>query len=221
MKRRTLLIFVVVSLMSWALVGCGLFGSKGEKSAQELAADGVEAFERGKYRDALESFQQLKDWYPFSKFAILADLKIADSHYYLEEYLDAVFAYEEFENLHPRNEAIPYVIYQIGRCYFEQIDSIDRDQANTRKALESFSRLRQRFPENEYALRAQEHITECLKQLAGHDLYVGRFYFKQERYRAAKVRLERVINEYPDLGYNEEARELLKKSEAELAKAAD
>ena len=83
-------------------------------SAQELAWDGMDAYEDGDYKDAIEYFQKLKDWYPFSKYAILAELKIADAHYHLKQYDEAIFAYEEFEKLHPRNEAVPYVIYQIG-----------------------------------------------------------------------------------------------------------
>ena len=95
-----------------------LFGSEETGTAQELAWDGMDAYEDGNYKDAIEYFQKLKDWYPFSKYANLAELKIADSHYHLEEYDEAIFAYEEFEKLHPRNEAIPYVIYQIGRSYY-------------------------------------------------------------------------------------------------------
>ncbi|MCK5418284.1 MAG: outer membrane protein assembly factor BamD, partial [Desulfobacterales bacterium] len=110
-------------------------------SAQELAWDGMDAYENGKYLKAIEKFQKLKDFYPFSKYAILAELKIADAHYQREEYEEAIFEYENFERLHPRNEAIPYVIYQIGRCYFDQIDTTDRDQTSARKALEAFQRL--------------------------------------------------------------------------------
>ena len=90
-------------------------GQESTGSAQQLAWDGMDAYEDGDYTIAIEHFQQLKDWYPFSKYAILAELKIADSQYHLKNYEEAIFAYEEFEKLHPRNEAIPYVIYQIGR----------------------------------------------------------------------------------------------------------
>ena len=93
-------------------------------------------YERGDYSRAIEKFEKLKDWFPFSRYAILAELKIGDANYNLERYQEAIFAYEEFEKLHPRNEAIPYVIYQIGRCYFDQIETIDRDQNSARKALE-------------------------------------------------------------------------------------
>ncbi|MBW1694511.1 MAG: outer membrane protein assembly factor BamD, partial [Deltaproteobacteria bacterium] len=123
--------FIVIGVLILLLCsGCNtlkkswksIFGENLAESAQMLAWDGMDAYEDGNYSAAIDNFQQLKDWYPFSKYAILAELKIADSNYHLKRYEEAIFAYEEFEKLHPRNEAIPYVIYQIGRCYFDQID---------------------------------------------------------------------------------------------------
>jgi tetratricopeptide (TPR) repeat protein len=138
MKR---LLLVCLSLLLMSVSGCAWFESKEEKSAQELVQDGVDYFEAGKYKKAVESFEKLRDWYPFSRYAILAELKIADAYFNLESYADAIFAYEEFEQLHPRNEAIPYVVFRIGRSYFNQIDTIDRDQSNAAKALETYLRL--------------------------------------------------------------------------------
>ena len=124
MMKRMLLAGVSALLIC---SGCAWFEpNEEEKSAQELVQDGVESFDDGKYKAAIESFEKLRDWYPFSKYAILAELKIADAYFNLESYADAIFAYEEFEQLHPRNEAIPYVIYRIGRSYFDQIDTTDR-----------------------------------------------------------------------------------------------
>ena len=180
-------------------------GKEETGSAQQLAWDGMDAFEDGDYNNAVENFQQLKDLYPFSKYAILAELKIADAHYHLEQYEEAIFAYEEFEKLHPRNEAIPYVIYQIGLCYFDQIDTIDRDQTPARKALETFQRLNKQFPEDQYARSAAEHIPKCLKSLAGNDYYIGVFYYKSKHYKAALNRFMSVLSNYPDVGYHQEA----------------
>ena len=106
-------------------------------------------------------------FYPFSKYAILAELKIADAHFRLEEYEDAIFAYESFESLHPRNEAIPYVIYQIGLCYFKQVDTIDRDQTTAKKALDTFGRLKKQFPNSPYTRNAGSRVKKCLKSLVG------------------------------------------------------
>jgi outer membrane protein assembly factor BamD len=195
-----------------------IFGIEDGGTAQELAWDGMDAYENGKYKKAIEKFQQLKDYYPFSKYAILAELKIADSHYQLKQYEEAIFAYENFEQLHPRNEAIPYVIYQIGRCYYDQIDTPDRDQTSAQKALEAFQRLIKQFPRDKYSTRAAEHIKAAQKSLAGHDYAVGVFYYKTKHYKAALHRFMSIISDYPDVGYHQKALEYIARCEASIDK---
>ncbi len=194
---------VIHGLLALALLllsGCAWFETRQEKTATQLAADGMTAYERGKYRDAIESFEKLRDWYPFSKYAALAELKTADSYFHLGEYDEAMYAYETFERLHPRNEAVPYVIYQIGRCHFDRMESVDRDQTATRKALEAFNRLKQSHPDSPYAEKADAHIQECYRNLAGHEFYVGMFYFKSKHYKTAISRFQSVLDDYPDVG---------------------
>ena len=203
MKKLLTLLLVAAIILSG---GCSLFKkAKDERPAHILAETGMAAYRDGSYRKAIENFEQLRDWYPFSKYSILAELKIADAYFKLEEFEDAAVAYEEFENLHPRNEAIPYVVYQIGRCHFDRIDTVDRDQNQTRRALETFQRLISRYPNDPYALKAREHERDCYKSLAGHDLYVGKFYFKTHHYKAALGRFLSVVNNYPDVGIQYEA----------------
>ena len=214
MKRILFLIFISL----FVLTSCAWFETKEEKPANELAYDGMDYFNEGKYRKSIEQFEKIRDWYPFSKFAILAELKIADAHYELKEYEEAIFAYEEFENLHPRNEAIPYVIYKIGRCYFDQIDTVDRDQTSAKKAFDTFQRLNRQFPENQYANRADGHIKKSLKSLAGHDLYVGLFYFKSKHYKAALNRFKSILSNYPDVGVHQKALQYIALCEASLTK---
>ena len=196
-------------------------GKEFSGSAQQLAWDGMDAYEDGDYKDAIEQFQQLKDWYPFSKYAILAELKIADSHYHLKNYDEAIFSYEEFEKLHPRNEAVPYVIYQIGRCYFDQIDTIDRDQKPARMAYATFQRLDKQFPNDKYARSGAEHITTCVRSLVGNEYYIGVFYYKSKHYKAALSRFMTVLSDYPDVGYHQKALEYITRCEAELSTEAE
>ena len=185
------------------LSGCAWFQeTKTEKSAQELVQDGVDYFDEGSYRKSIAAFEQLRDWYPFSRYAILAELKIADAYFNLEAYADAIFAYESFEQLHPRNEAIPYVIYRIGRSYFNQIDTIDRDQTQATKALETYQRLVQQYPGDPYAVMAKSDTLVCYRNLSGHDFYVGVFYYKNKNYKAARARFVDVVERYPDVGYH-------------------
>lgn len=216
MRYRFFFIFCLISLVLFT--GCSWFQEKDVKSAPELAADGMEEYRQGNYKRAIENFEKLRDWYPFDRYAILAELKIADSHYQLKQYDEAVVAYQEFESLHPMNEAIPYVVYQIGLCYYEQITTIDRDQSAARNALMVFERLQRQFPDHQYSKRAGEHIHTCLKSLAGHELYVGKFYFKKKNYKAAVNRFKNIINEFPDVGIHKEALDYLARCEVAMAK---
>jgi outer membrane protein assembly factor BamD len=200
--KRWLLAWISALLLS---LGCAWSESNVEKSDQELVKEGVDYFENGSYKNAIESFEKLRDWYPFSRYAILAELKIADAHFNLGAYADAIFAYEEFEQLHPRNEAIPYVIYRIGRSYFNQIDTLDRDQSNATKALEVYRRLLRQYPGDAYAGMARSDMLACYQSLAGHQFYVGVFYYKNKNYKAAKQRFAAVVENYPDVGYHHKA----------------
>jgi outer membrane protein assembly factor BamD len=196
MKRLSITAICILILCLAA--ACGKV--KEEKTADQLAEEGLAAFEKEKYQKSIEAFEKLRDWYPFSKHAMTADQKIADAHFYMEEYEEAVIAYEDFERLHPRNEAIPLVIYRIGLCHFNRLDTIDRDQAPAEKALDAFYRLRRQYADSEYAEKAAAHIVKCRESLAAHDLYVGKFYFKSKHYKSALDRFGKVVNLYPDVG---------------------
>lgn len=182
------------------LAGCSWFKEpyEMEKTAEQLVQEGSAAFTDENYLKALNAFKDLKNWYPFSKYVTLAELKIADAHYERREYEEAIFAYKEFEKLHPRNEAIPHVIYRRGMCWFDRIDTKDRTSNPAKKALVQFRRLTEKHPESQYTARALENIDKCVKNIAGHELYVGNYYYKAEKYEAALNRYRYILENYPD-----------------------
>ncbi len=188
-----------------SLAGCALFETGEELPADVLVSEGMYEFEKGDYRDAIDAFQKLRDWYPFSKYAILAELKIADAHFRLDEYEEAAAAYEQFERLHPKNEAVPYVVYQIGSCCFKRMQAVDRDQTAARNALDAYERLVRQHPDDEYARRARLRIRDCYLRLAGHEFYVGRYYYRAGEYKAAMERFRTVLMSYPDEGIHKDA----------------
>ncbi len=187
-----------------------------EKNAQELAANGMAYLHRGTYHKAEEAFQRIRDRYPFSQYGLLAALKLADIHYYRGEYEEAITAYQEFEKLHPTNEALPYVVYQLGMCYFSQILSIDRDQTATMNAFSEFQRLLNTYPDSPYVLEAKARMKQCRERLAEHELYVARFYFRTKKYQPALQRLRQLINDYPETSAKDTALSLIKEWEGKL-----
>ena len=194
-------VIVTMAVVFFSFSGCSWFKESNremEKTAETLVKEGTSAYRNEDYRDAIRSFTTLRDWYPFSKYAILAELKIADSHYRLDAYEEAIPAYQEFENLHPRNEAIPYIIYRIGMCWYKQIPSADKDQTPAAKAMAEFQRLIDRFPRDPLSVKAQKKIQRCKESLADHEAYVADYYFKTKQYQAALKRYESLFAVYPD-----------------------
>lgn len=189
---------LIAGLVLLLLSGCSLFEEKHQmnKNAQQLAAEGAASFMNEDYEDAIKAYTDLKDWYPFSKYAILAELKIADAHFHLGEYPEAIAAYENFEKMHPKNEAVPYIINQIAMCWFNQINTIDRDATPSKKAMAEFERLIRLFPENEYSQKALAHIDACIDNMVSHELYIANFYNKTKKYEAALKRYQYIVENY-------------------------
>ena len=219
-------IFIVFLLISF-LVGCATDNNvkPKEKTPEELLAEGIAKHENGDYSGAIEVLQTIKDRYPYSKAAVTAELKIADSYYEglgFDSNYDGTFdAYDEYEKLHPKDKNIPHVMYRKGMCHFKQISTMDRDQTHTRSAKEEFERLVKRFPEDDYAQKAREKIRECLIKLAEHELYVGHFYYKMEKYGPAMERYMFIIKNYPDMGQYHEALEYISICKQKLAEKVE
>jgi len=217
-NRIHLLLVTGLLTLLLSLTGCARFkkmfsyfnpaGSKPE-TAEGLVQKGMYDFNHGKYRSSLEIFEKLKERYPFSQYSLLAELKSADSQYFLENYQEAEQLYKEFEERHPSNEAIPYIMFQIGMCSYQQIDTIDRDISGAVNALQAFSRLLKSFPVSPYTDETRARIMAARNFLANHEFYVGSFYVRTKSYSEAEARFAYLINTYPDSDVTPRARTLL------------
>ena len=143
---------------------------------------------------------------------------IADTRFSMEEYGSAETAYNDFVNLHPSNEDIPYVMHQIGMCHYKQLLTIDRDQTETWKALSEFEKLIARFPSSKFSFLAEKNVRECKKRIAEHDYYVGEMYFKMKKYKAAMRRFENILKNYSHLGLDYKVHFIIEETKKQLAK---
>jgi len=163
-----------------------------------MADKGLTDLQKKKYQDAIDNFKTVRDKYPYSDQAMLAQIKLADAYFYDKKYDEALQAYKEFEKLHPTNKAMPYCIYREALCFYMQRSTIDRDQTFTTKAMDEFSRLKKKYPQCEYLPKVEELSAKCRQDLAEHEYYVAQFYFKTGHYQAALGRYQALADEYPD-----------------------
>ena len=212
-------------LVLFSLQGCATiesmfdFSDDGEidvtKTVQDLAIKGMDEYNSGDYHIALEYFTKILDRYPFSPQAMLAELKAADSNYYMEKYIEARALYEKFEERHPTNEAIPYIKFQKGMCYYQVLDSIDRDITPAKKAIRYFKLLIKAHPKSPYTAEAEAKIQAAQNFLANHDFLVVKFYLRTDKRKQAIARIKYILAVHPDSLVAPKAKELLTQLEAD------
>ena len=200
---------LAIMLVVLVIGGCASMKTLEEMPAEDLAKKGLEQYRVGKYFLAAETFTTLKDRFPFSRFSLLAELKSADCQYFMKEYDKSLELYKVFEENHPTNEAVPYVIFQIGRSQYNSLDTIDRETTGAQDSIKTFERLLRSYPTSPYTQEAEALIIKATNFLADHELYVANFYFKTEEYNQAKGRAEFLINTYPDSPAAVQAKKLI------------
>ena len=59
--------------------------------------------------------------------------------------------------------------------------------------------------------KAEEKTRECERKLAEKELYKARSYISLGNYKAARLATQRVLDQYPKLGLDDEAKKLLER----------
>jgi outer membrane protein assembly factor BamD len=179
-------------------------------TAKQNYDKGLVEMEDENYLEAQKYFRFVKSKFPFSKFAVLAELALADARFRQGEYQSAIDAYKTFARLHPTHEKVDdgYVAYRICECYVEEMPedwlilppAAEKDQSAVQDALRELSDFIDKFPESEYLEQARTRRRDVVRRLVEHEVYVARFYLAQGHPKAAILRLEGAIKRYPDSG---------------------
>ena len=149
------------------------------------------------YEGAIELFQEVIDNYPYSEFATLSELKIADVYFDQDRFEEAAGYYQDFVELHPTHLRVSYAVYRRGLCGFSQMHASDQDQTPTREVVSQFTYLLRHYPESEYVPDARAKLRDAQGLLAEHIVAVGDFYFARGDHYAAAERYRDAMEKYP------------------------
>ncbi|MBN8873674.1 MAG: outer membrane protein assembly factor BamD [Rhodospirillales bacterium] len=206
LSRHALVLLVLVPL----LAGCG---SKSDDTSvtlqappvEELYNNGVDALNAKRYSAAADQFASVEQNYPYSPWAVNAQLMQGYAQYMQNHYTDALATLDRFIQLHPTHRSVAYAYYLRALCYYEQIADIQRDQKGTEQAMAALTDVVNRFPDSTYATDARLKIDLCRDHLAGKEMEIGRWYESQHLYEAAIGRFQRVVDDYQTTNHVPEA----------------
>ncbi len=150
------------------------------------------------YSEAVKDFEELRDKFPLSPYAVLALLRLGECHYAEKNYIEAQYQFDNFRRLHPSHAEVPYSMFMAGMCQFKQILDYDRDQTPARAAVMQFEMLREAFPNSPYAAKALCRIAEAKRHIAEYEFFVGSFYLKKNNYLGAYARFDGLLLQYPN-----------------------
>ncbi len=177
----------------------------GQLPPEQLYNNGVDALNQKRYTTSVRQFDAIEQNYPYSSWAVNAQLMHGYAEYLQNHYTEAVGALDRFISLHPANQNIAYAYYLRALCYYEQIADIQRDQKGTQLALAALQDVVNRFPDSAYARDSRLKIDLCRDHLAGKEMEIGRWYEKQKLYAAAIGRFQRVVDDYQTTNHTPEA----------------
>jgi len=172
----------------------------------------------------------VKQKFPFSKYAGLAELALADTEFARGNYQEAIDSYKSFARLHPTHEKVEdgYTAFRIAECYVKEMPddwfilppAYEKDQSYVRDALRELDSVLAKYPDAAYVTRAKAYRRDVLRRLIEHEVYVARFYLDRGHPKAAVMRIEGALHQYPDSGQEGELMIALGETNLKLGNAA-
>jgi len=208
--------YLILAILLGVLLGACAGGKNVQQEeispAYARFKQGERAYEKENYTRAIEHWQAVRDMYHTPELTALAERKIADAHYAAGQTIEAIAAYENFLKQHPGHPQTREILLRLGKAHFSQMKSADRDQTATRNALATFKQVQKNYPEPDNDEEIEELIRQCKDRLAENELYIARFYLKNDRYEPARARLEHLRHNYPEFSAMPRAEFLLAKA---------
>ena len=139
---------VGIALLAAAVVaGCAsndLSKSLNPDAPEKMFADADSLLSRGKYDDAAKKFEDIDRDHPYAPEARKAMVMASFANYKGGKLPEAIAGAERYAQLHSGTKEAALAQHIIASAHFDEIKPPDRDQGETRKALEALKTLKAR-----------------------------------------------------------------------------
>jgi outer membrane protein assembly factor BamD len=218
-SARALARLAALALVATSLNACSLFDKDTvlpDEPADKLYNEGLYLLNNKKDpKQAAKKFEEVDRQHPYSEWARKSLIMSAYAYYEAGMYDDCVNSAKRYVTLHPGSSDAAYAQFLIGSSYFDQMPEISRDQERTEKAVQALDEVARKYPGSEYAVAAKRKIEVARDQLAGKEMYLGRYYLDRRDFTGAINRFKIVVTRFQTTRHVEEA--LLRLTEAYMA----
>jgi outer membrane protein assembly factor BamD len=176
-----------------------------ELQVLEAYSEGLKELEAGDVLYAAKKFNEVEIMFPQSIWAPRSTLMAAYAYYSQDYYFDAIEELKIFLRKYPNHESLDYAHYMMALTYYEQIVDEKKDLNSIILAKKKFEYVIKEFSNTDYALDSKFKLDLINDILASKEMYLGRYYFDKKKWIPSINRFRKVVDDYSQTIYVEEA----------------
>lgn len=174
------------------------------QDAQRAYNEALKELDDHNWIEAQALFREVKRKYHYSKYAKLAELRIADADFEQEKFAEAIRGYRQFVHEHRSDpEEVAYARSKIAEAQYKQINESfllptadERDQAIILDAFKELKGYVHDYPDAKESKKIKELLADVTARLMRHELYVARFYLARDNFQAAVYRVQYAMRNF-------------------------
>jgi outer membrane protein assembly factor BamD len=211
MRPCVLLAAAALALPLASLTACESFEIGGPRHAALTYSDdarssyneALKSFKAREWEDAKALFTDIKKLFPYTRYARLSELRLADIEFEQEKFAESVTAYREYVQNHKNDPEIEYARYRVTKALFKDIDDTfflppqeERDQATAFEAYKEIRSYLRDYPRTPFEKEERYMYEVVVGRLVRHEMYVARFYLRADNFPAAVARLDYAVKTF-------------------------
>lgn len=203
MKRRSL--FCIALSIASLFISCS-----STKEIETIPADvryqrAKALFDDENYLEAMEEFKIVIVQYQGSEYADDAQYYLAESRFLRGEYILAAAEYENLIRTMPSSPFVSLSRYKKGLAHYLLSPKSQLDQKYTKFSIDDFQTYIEYSSADSMVSDAESKISEMTDRLARKIFESGKLYYRLEYYRASIVYFNKVISEFNDSQFTDDA----------------
>jgi len=163
--------------------------------AQHKAAE--EKFKKGKYWSVKEDLDEIMKNCTGTGVIEETHFLLAESHFRLEEWLEARAEYGSFVNFFPGSPYVETAAYRKAVSAYNMSYKDSRDQSNTNFAIRDFYSFESLYPNSALLDSAYMYLDSLNNRVAENDFQIARLYFRMGEPGATAIYLKEFLDEFP------------------------
>ena len=171
----------------------------------EIYNEAVAELRKGDVIFAAKKFNEAELIFPQSEWAPKASLMAAYAYYSQSYFSKSITELERYLDKYKKDPNRDYAYYLLALCFYDQIVDEKKDLKSIIDSEKYFKILIKDYPNTDFAIDSEFKLQVINEILASKEMYLARYYVDREKWIPANNRFKKIVNEYSQTIFVEEA----------------